>query len=159
MLVMLFASMIARADELATDTAPLFAAKLADLDDRPATLAAYAGRPLVVNFWARWCEPCRREIPDLIGQRARFRERGLEVVGIAIDDNPGAVRDFAKAYGIDYPSLLAKDGAIDLLKALGNRRAVLPFTLVLDRKGEAVSSKLGPMSESQMEQAFRQALE
>jgi thiol-disulfide isomerase/thioredoxin len=144
---------------LAQQAAPpaLFEAALADLADRPATLAAYRGQPLVVNFWARWCGPCRTEIPDLIAERARIRNTGLQVVGVALDDKPEAVRDFAKAYDIDYPVLLAKEGGIDLLRQLGNPKAGLPYTLVINRRGEIIASKLGPMSRQEMAAAFKAA--
>lgn len=138
----------------AVDTNSLWGARLFDLEERPVTLEPLRGRPLVANFWARWCDPCRREIPELVKQRNRFKDRGLEVVGIALDDKPESVRDFARAYDIDYPVLLAKGDGIELLKALGNRRAVLPYTLVLNRRGEVVAVKLGPMSESEMADAL-----
>lgn len=135
----------------------LFDAALVDVTGQPANLARYRGQPLVVNFWARWCGPCRTEIPDLIAERARLRGTGLQVVGVALDDKPDAVRDFAKAYDIDYPVLLAKEGGIDLLRQLGNPQAGLPFTLVINRKGDIVASKLGPMSRQEMAAAFKAA--
>lgn len=139
-------------------SAPLFAAILTDVNDKPAEFARYRGRPLVVNFWARWCGPCREEIPLLVSERARFKEQGLEVIGIAIEDKTESVRDFAKAYEIDYPVLLAKDAGIELMRVLGNTRAGLPYTLVIDRRGQIVSSKLGPMKADEMAAAFAAAL-
>jgi thiol-disulfide isomerase/thioredoxin len=135
---------------------PLFGATLDDLSDKPVALAQYKGRPLIVNFWARWCGPCRDEIPDLIKARAKRKDR-VEVLGIAIEDNTEAVRDFAKAYEIDYPVLMAKSKGIDLMRALGNTRAGLPFTLVIDRRGKLVSSKLGPLNSADIEAAFEAA--
>lgn len=139
-------------------TAPLFAATLTDTDDKPAELARYKGRPLVVNFWARWCGPCREEIPHLVSERARHKDHGLEVIGIAIEDKAEPVRDFAKAYDMDYPVLIAKDRGIPLMQALGNSRAGLPYTLVLDRQGKVIASKLGPMTKDEMAAAFAAAL-
>lgn len=135
----------------------LFEAALVDLDDKPATLSRFRGRPLVVNFWARWCGPCRTEIPDLIVERARAGETGLQVVGVALDDKPDSVRDFARAYEIDYPVLLLKEGAIDLMKQLGNSKSGLPYTLVISSSGEVLTRKLGPMSRTEMAEAFRAA--
>ena len=139
-------------------TAPLFAATLADTQDRPVALDKFKGRPLVVNFWARWCGPCRQEIPHLVSERARLKDTGLEVVGIAIEDKVEAVRDFAKAYDMDYPVLIAKDQGIPLMQALGNSRAGLPYTLVLDRRGKVIASKLGPMTQDEMAAAFGAAV-
>lgn len=137
--------------------APLFAAKLADLDDKPATFDAWKGKPVVVNFWARWCMPCRKEIPEFILARMRHKGSGVEVVGIALEERGAPVREFGKAYDIDYPLLLAKDNGIALMSALGNAKMGLPFTLALDRQGRMVYLKLGPMNAADMDAAFAAA--
>jgi len=142
----------------AVSAAPLFAAALHDLDDKPTSLAVFQGKPLVVNFWARWCAPCRQEIPDLVLARARFKARGVEVVGIAIEDNAAAVRDFSRALAITYPVMLAKKDGITLMQALGNVQAGLPFTLVLDRGGNVAYQKLGIMDAAAIDAAFTAAL-
>jgi peroxiredoxin len=136
----------------------LFSATLYDLNNRSATLERFRGRPLVVTFWARWCDPCRREIPDLIGERARLKNQGLEVIGIAIEDDPVAVKEFVKANGIDYPVLLTKSEGIALLQALGNYSGGLPYTLVLDRRGRVVKQRLGAMQKAEMASAFDAAI-
>lgn len=141
----------------AEGSGPLFAATLDDLADKPVALARYEGRPLVVNFWARWCGPCRDEIPDFVKARAKYKSRGIEVLGIAIEDQTGSVRDFAKAYEMDYPVLMGKDKGLALMQALGNTRAGLPFTVVIDRQGRILSNKLGPMKAADVEAAFEQA--
>lgn len=148
----------AAATEPVTANDALFATPLYDLNDQPITLARFRGRPLVINFWARWCDPCRREIPDLIGERARLRGQGLEIVGVAIEDNPAAVKEFAKANGIDYPVLLKKSEALALMQALGNASAGLPYTLVLDRRGHILTHRLGAMRKAEMAIAFDAAL-
>jgi thiol-disulfide isomerase/thioredoxin len=139
-------------------SAPLFAATLHDLDDKPAALAVWRGKPLVVNFWARWCGPCRAEIPELLKARAKYKARGAEVLGIGLEDKPEAVREFAKAYEMDYPVLLAKEQGIALMQALGNAKAGLPFTLAVDRHGKVVYKKLGGMKPADIEAAFDAAL-
>lgn len=134
---------------------PLFAAAFHDLDDKPATLAAWKGKPFIANFWARWCLPCRKEIPEFV--KARARHRGVEVLGIALEEQGAAVRDFAKAYEIDYPLLLAKDNGIALMSALGNAKSGLPFTLAIDRQGRIAYLKLGPLNAAEMDAAFAAA--
>jgi len=137
---------------------PLFAATLSDVADKPAAMSVYKGKPLIVNFWARWCAPCREEIPELSKARAKYKARGLEVIGIAIEDNAEPVREFAKAYDIDYPVVLAKSKGLWLMQVLGNTRAGLPFTVAIDRKGNIVSRKLGGVKKADIEAAAEAAL-
>ena len=123
-------------------SAPLFAATLNDLDDKPVALERYRGKPLVVNFWARWCGPCRAEIPELIKFRAAQKGK-VEVLGIGIEDKAEPAREFAKAYDMDYPVFVAKAQGISLMQALGNSRGGLPYTLFIDRNGQVVQKKMG----------------
>jgi thiol-disulfide isomerase/thioredoxin len=139
-------------------SAPLFAATLFDLDNKPVAFAAYQGRPLIVNFWARWCAPCRVEIPELVELQTRHKARGIEVIGLNLESNAPAVRDFAKAYDINYPVLLTRDAGIALLQALGNPKAGLPYTVAINRQGEIVASKLGAMNKAELEAASAAAL-
>jgi thiol-disulfide isomerase/thioredoxin len=142
-------------DVAAQEAGALFAATLADTAGRPFALAGLRGRVLVVNFWARWCEPCRREIPELV--RAQRRHGDVTVVGIGLEDQAEAVRDFASAYEMDYTLLLAGDQGLPLLAALGNAAAGLPYTLVVDREGRIVARKLGGMRRADIERALRRA--
>ncbi len=156
-LLLLAAAPGCRAQEAQSPDA-LWAATLFDLDDKPVALRKYQGRPLVVNFWARWCGPCRDEIPDFVREYNRNRDKGVEVLGIAIEDKTDSVRDFAKAYDMTYPVLLAKDKGLALLQSLGNPKSGLPYTLVIDRRGHVVDKKLGPMKPAEVEAAFQRAL-
>ena len=139
--------------------APLFAASVTDTENKPVALESLRGKPLVINFWARWCGPCRKEIPDLVEMHGKYREKGLVIVGLAVEDADSreAVRDFAKAYEVDYRVLLAGVGkGVELMKVLGNDKAGLPFTVVIDRHGKMVAKKLGAMSKAEMEAAIKQ---
>jgi len=133
-------------------SAPLFAATLNDLDDKPVALERYRGKPLIVNFWARWCGPCRVEIPELIAIR-RANKGKLEVLGIGIEDKADAAKEFAKAYEMDYPVFVARDKGIPLMQALGNTKGGLPFTIVIDRNGQVVQKKMGIMKKADLDAA------
>ena len=137
------------ADEM-PDSAPLFAATLHDLDDKPVALERYRGKPLVVNFWARWCAPCRAEIPELL-QFRRSHKGKVEILGIGIEDNAEPAREFAKAYDMDYPVVVAKKQGIPLLQALGNSRGGLPYTLFVDRHGQVVERKMGLLRKADLD--------
>jgi thiol-disulfide isomerase/thioredoxin len=136
----------------------LFASRLASSDDKPVALEAWRGKPLIVNFWARWCAPCRVEIPELALTQEKYRKRGLVVLGIGLEDKAESVRDFMKAYEMNYTVLLAKSSGIELMQALGNTRAGLPFTVAIGRRGEIVATKLGAMNRAELDAAAEAAL-
>ena len=142
----------------AAGTDALFAAKLVSSEDKPIALEGFRGKPLIVNFWARWCAPCRVEIPELVRTQDKYAKRGLVVIGIGLEDKAESVRDFMKAYDMSYAVLLAKSGGIELMQALGNTRAGLPFTVAIGPKGNIVASKLGAMNRAELDAAAEAAL-
>jgi thiol-disulfide isomerase/thioredoxin len=113
------------------------------------SLADWKGRPLVVNFWATWCEPCRREIPLLKNLRRERAADGLEIVGIAVD-YPDAVGKYTKAHGIDYPVLIGEEGGLAAAGAFG-MDPVLPFSVFADRTGRVVTLKVGELQRDEAE--------
>lgn len=137
--------------------APLFAATLYDLDDKPVALERFKGKPLVVNFWARWCGPCRAEIPELIKFRAAHKGK-IEVLGIGIEDKAEPAKEFAKAYEMDYPVLIAKEKGIPLMQALANSKGGLPYTLFIDRNGQVVTKKMGLIKKADLDAGATQLL-
>ena len=128
----------------------LLAAPLPDLKGERQALESWRGRVLVVNFWATWCAPCREEIPEFVRMQERHGARGLQFVGIAIDQ-PEKVKDFAREFGINYPLLVGGIDMLPLMREAGNRIGVLPFTLVLDRQGNVAKRHPGTMKEAELE--------
>jgi thiol-disulfide isomerase/thioredoxin len=137
--------------------AALLSATFPDLDGRPRRLLDWQGRPLVCNFWATWCAPCREEIPLLVAARQQYAKDGLEVVGIGID-TAAKIREFAAIYAITYPLLIAGADAIELMRTLGNKAGALPYTVLLDRRGALAGSKLGAYSRSELQAALTSLL-
>ena len=113
--------------------AELHSIPLTDLDNRQTLLRDWQGRLLVINFWAPWCAPCRREIPSLVKVQEEYRSRGVTILGIAFDNEP-QVRRFAEEYNINYPLFLTSNRAAMYNAALGNPSGSLPFTALLDHK-------------------------
>ena len=116
---------------------------LPDLAGAPHRLADWRGRPLAVNFWATWCEPCRREIPLLRALRRENSKNRFEVVGIALD-HPDSVQKFVRELGIEYPILVGEKGGLEAVAAFGVD-TVLPFTVFADAEGRIVTLKIGEL--------------
>lgn len=130
--------------------APLYALRLPDLAGRIQDLNQWHGKVLVVNFWATWCAPCREEIPIFVSLQEKYGARGLQLVGIAIDQRD-KVQAFAREFRINYAVLLGGLETIDLSRQIGNRVGALPFTVVLDREGRIVNRELGKVKEATLE--------
>lgn len=110
----------------------------------------FDGQLLLVNFWATWCAPCRREMPLL--QAVSEQHAGdLAVVGIAIDD-PGPVRDFATELGISYSILVGSADVISTQRAWGNAAGALPYTVLVDRNGYIRWQHLGEVTEDELDE-------
>lgn len=106
-------------------------------------LSEWKGRPLMVNFWATWCDPCRREIPLLKRLRKERSGESLEIVGIAVDFRD-AVIQYAHSIGIDYPVLIGEKDGIAAIDALG-MESVFPFTVFADNQGRILTVKVGEL--------------
>jgi thiol-disulfide isomerase/thioredoxin len=113
-------------------------------------MAQWRGKVLVVNFWATWCAPCREEMPEFVRIQSRDAGKGVQFVGIAVDD-AAKVRDFAHEIGLNYPALIGGFGAIELSRTLGNQLSALPFTVVLGRDGRVALTHLGPLKPAELD--------
>jgi len=121
------------------------------LDGGAVTLPdAYAGRPVLVNVWASWCGPCVKEMPELDRFARSQAANGTQVVGIALDE-PEAVRAFLRRVPVAYPVLVDAPGPGDAGVRLGNRKGVLPYSVLLDADGRVLKQKVGPFGEGEIE--------
>lgn len=123
---------------------PVPALRLPDLDGKPIDVpGAWRGRPLLINVWASWCGPCIEEMPELQRFSAKEGADGVQVVGIALDD-PDAVRDFLQRIPVAYPILIDTAGPADASVSLGNRKGVLPYSVLVGRDGRLIERRVGP---------------
>ena len=123
---------------------------LPDLKGQNRRLADWRGHVLVVNFWATWCTPCRKEIPEFVRAQDRHGGKGLQIIGVAFDQ-PEPVAKFVLDYKMNYPVLIAGLDTMVLMREVGNRAGALPFTLILDRQGGATGTHLGALSEADLD--------
>lgn len=128
------------------------------LDGSAVPLTQWQGEVLLLNFWATWCPPCREEMPLFQQMREAYRARGFEVLGVAVEDQAEKVRAFRSDNGITYPILLSGPDAPQLMRRLGNTIGALPYSLLVDRKGKVVRSKIGLLSSKELESWIKHEL-
>jgi thiol-disulfide isomerase/thioredoxin len=116
---------------------PEFALK--DINDKLRNIKEWDGKVLMINFWATWCPPCRREIPAFIELHEAYKDKGFEIIGVAIDTKQNVI-DFTDPMGVNYPLLLGEEEGVKLTQDYGNRLGVLPYTVFVDRNGRIVNT-------------------
>jgi thiol-disulfide isomerase/thioredoxin len=130
---------------------------LPDAEGKEQRIDQWRGKVVIVNFWATWCAPCREEMPEFIKAQKELGPKGLQIVGIAVDQ-PDKVRQFAAEIGLTYPTLVGGFGAMELSRTLGNSVMALPFTVVLDRKGAIAHTQLGVLKPDKLNAIVKQLL-
>ena len=129
---------------------PLPDLTLLDLDGQPHALKDYRGQRLLVNFWASWCGPCLEEMPALNRAQQKFGDHGVIVLGIAMDE-PDHVRAFLAAHPVSYQILIGQLGPPSTSLQFGDKREILPFSVLFDADGRIVATHAGALSDAQLE--------
>lgn len=123
--------------------------ELPDLKGQLRHIDEWKGQVVLINFWATWCPPCRREIPSFIEVRKNLHAEGFEVIGVAIDDLH-AVERYSAEMGITYPVLVGQSDAAAVSRQLGNSMGALPYSVLIDRQGAVRYAKAGELSGEQL---------
>lgn len=126
---------------------------LLDLQGKLRSNSEWDGKVVIVNFWATWCPPCLQEIPDFIDLQEQYAKRGLQFIGIAIDD-PDKVQRFVNNQGINYPVFVGNQQPIEIATKFGNRIGALPFTVIINREGDIVFRQIGGMDKQKTKQVI-----
>ncbi len=136
-----------------TKKAPNFALKTST--GKTIELSKLKGKTVVVNFWATWCGPCRAEIPGFIDVYKKYKSKGLEIVGISLDqDGWNAIDPFVKKMSINYPVVLGND---QIAQEYGNIDAI-PTTFIINKDGHIVSRHIGYMDKDSFEKTIKSYL-
>ncbi|NYT63449.1 redoxin domain-containing protein [Alcaligenaceae bacterium] len=127
---------------------PFYAHAFPDTQGRQVELTQYLGKPLVLNFWATWCPPCVKEMPDLDALHGKYPD--VHFVGLAVDTLVN-VEKFSRKVQVSYPVLIAGHGGIQLMRGLGNKQGGLPFTIVFNEKGQVATKILGQIKPEELD--------
>jgi peroxiredoxin len=129
---------------------------LSGLDGKPVHLSAFRGKAVVLNFWATWCAPCRKEIPWFIELQREYGPQGLQVIGVSMDEGgKDALQRFIQRMNINYPVLLGDEHVASLYGAA----EVLPTTYYISRDGRVLAFVKGVISKQDVEDNINEALE
>lgn len=123
---------------------------LANLEGKPQSIRSWEGKSMIVNFWATWCAPCRREIPLLKKIQAEHGAEGFQIVGVAVDFRDDVLK-YAKEMGIDYPLLIGEEDGLEAVTKFGRGSLGFPFTVFTDNKQRLVLFHLGEIHPEQAE--------
>ena len=116
--------------------------QLPDLAGKTHSNTEWQNKIQIVNFWATWCAPCRKEIPEFIKLQAQYADKNVQFIGIAVDEE-SAVREYLATINSNYPMLIGGDAAGLLARELGNSIGALPYTVVINPEGMVVHQQAG----------------
>jgi len=128
---------------------------LTDLEGNSLTLSQFKGKVIILNFWATWCPPCRREIPDFVELYEKYKDEGLLIIGVSLDrDGKRLVRQFSQEYKIDYPIVFADS---KVTRDYGGIRAI-PASFIIDKEGSIKEKYVGYQPRATFEEAIKKLL-
>ena len=128
---------------------------LPELTGQRLILSSYRGKVVLLDFWATWCDPCREEIPHFVELQSQYREQGLQIVGVSMDDGPEPVRDFYQRFKMNYPVVM---GNADIGELYGGVLG-LPIAFLIGRDGRIYSKHTGATDITVFEKEVRSLLQ
>jgi thiol-disulfide isomerase/thioredoxin len=123
------------------------------LNGSEVSLKTWQNKIIVLNFWATWCPPCREEMPELSKMQEQYKNQNVVIVGLSTEDL-GATKSFIAANPVSYPVLAGDMQAMTLAESLGNNQSILPYTVVIDEKGQVVKTFFGRINQELLEKTI-----
>lgn len=127
-----------------------------DIEGTVRNIRDWDGQVILLNFWATWCPPCLREMPAFIELQHEYGEQGLQIVGVAMDNEANVIA-FAEQLEVNYPLMAGDADTIELAKRYGNTIGALPYTVIIDRNGTISNTFAGELSKSRALKSLKQA--
>jgi thiol-disulfide isomerase/thioredoxin len=130
--------------------------QLSDVDGNPVKLSDFKGKVVILDFWATWCPPCRREIPGFVAIQKKYADKGFTVIGVSVDEQgPSVVKPFMRQLGMNYPVVM---GTPKIVVDYGGIEGI-PTTFIIDRQGNVVTSFQGFTDQATFESVIGPLLE
>jgi len=123
--------------------------RLATLDGKRVRLSDLQGKTVLINFWATWCAPCRQEMPEIVRAYSQYHDKGFEVVSVDEQEDPGTVRKWVDAFGMQFPVVMDVSGQVGQTFRAGN---TFPTSMFVDANGVVTDIHYGPMSRDYLDQ-------
>ena len=134
-------------------TAPAW--ELKDLDGKAVKMSDFEGKVVILDFWATWCPPCRKEIPGFVELQKQYGDKGLVVIGVSLDEEgPSVVKRFNEQNNVNYPVVMGDEKVV---KAFGGVEGI-PTTFIIDRKGNIVKKHVGFAAKEVFEKEIKELL-
>lgn len=136
-------------NEAVKTNSPMLEFSLPDMTGQQQHISQWQNKIRIINFWATWCPPCLKEIPEFIQLQNQFNDQNIQFIGIAID-NKQSVINYLATIPINYPILMAEYEGASLAQQLGNNFRILPFTLIINQQGQIIHRQHGEISRAQI---------
>ena len=128
---------------------------LPQLDGRDLRLSSFRGKVVLLDFWATWCDPCREETPHFVELQHRYGDRGLQMIGVSMDDGPEPVRAFYQQFHMNYPVVMGNAKTGDLYGGVLG----LPIAFLIDRDGRILAKHMGATDPAVFENEIQSLLQ